>query len=98
MVLILGMDSLETLDKWKAPARIRELAKLAVLTREPLATGVSPDVPPGVIRIGARRMDVSSSEIRRRLREGKSIRGFVTESVERYIATAGLYRSERDTA
>lgn len=94
MFLILGMDSLASLDRWKSPERIRELATLAVLEREQLSESRSKSPAPGVVRIGTRRLDVSSSEIRRRLREGKPIKGFVTESVERYIATAGLYRSE----
>jgi nicotinate-nucleotide adenylyltransferase len=39
-----------------------------------------------------RRIDVSSTEIRARVREGRSIRGFVTDSVRVYIETHGLYR------
>jgi nicotinate-nucleotide adenylyltransferase len=45
-----------------------------------------------VAEISTRRVDVSSTEIRARLSAGKSIRGFVPESVERYIASRGLYR------
>jgi len=47
----------------------------------------------GMIAIGTRRVDVSSSEVRERLRQGKPIRGFVAESVERYISAANLYAS-----
>lgn len=98
LVLILGMDALAALDRWKSPARIRELARLAVLTRHeggPSEAGIG---GAGVTVVGTRRLDVSSSEIRQRLREGKPIRGFVAESVERYISTANLYRSERRPA
>jgi nicotinic acid mononucleotide adenylyltransferase len=35
---------------------------------------------------------VSSTEIRERLRTGKSIKGFVPESVERFIEDRALYR------
>jgi nicotinic acid mononucleotide adenylyltransferase len=35
---------------------------------------------------------VSSTEIRARVREGKPIRGFVTEAVARYLESSGLYR------
>jgi len=37
-------------------------------------------------------VDVSSTEIRERRRAKKSIKGFVPESVERFIEARGLYR------
>jgi len=88
--LLMGMDSHRTLDRWKRPERIRELAEVAVLAR-----GGNDDhaVPPGVTIVTTRRVDVSASEIRARVAAGKSIRGFVAESVERYISAAELYRA-----
>ena len=93
IVLIVGMDTLITLDKWKNPDRIFQLAKLAVLARNPSDHGLawSGDVTVFMTR----RIDVSSSEIRQRIAEGKSIRGFVADSVETYIASENLYRSAR---
>jgi len=92
--LILGMDAFRTFDRWKSPDRVRELATVAVLSREDSGREADTASMEGVTLIGMRRMDISSSEIRGRLRDGKPVRGFVTESVERYIATADLYRSE----
>ncbi|MEO8193656.1 MAG: nicotinate-nucleotide adenylyltransferase [Gemmatimonadales bacterium] len=89
LLLLLGMDSLRTLERWKRPERIRELATLAVLTRG----DDSETLPEGVEHVTTRRVDVSSSEIRARLAAGKSIKGFVAESVERYISAAKLYAS-----
>jgi nicotinic acid mononucleotide adenylyltransferase len=37
-------------------------------------------------------VDVSSTEIRERVRTGRTIRGFVTEAVAVYIAAEALYR------
>lgn len=93
MFLILGMDAMAAFDRWKSPERIRELATLAVLTRHDGAPDDSFDSIAGMMAIGTRRVDVSSSEIRERIRAGKSIRGFVAESVERYISAANLYAS-----
>jgi nicotinate-nucleotide adenylyltransferase len=98
LFLILGMDAFSALDRWKSPERIRELATIAVLSREKTGREAEIGAMKGVTLVGMRRIDVSSSEIRGRLRDGKSIRGFVTESVERYIATADLYRSDPDRA
>jgi len=93
LFLILGMDALATFDRWKLPARIRELATLAVLTRDDGIMDRRLELAKGMVAIGTRRLDVSSSEIRERLRQGKPIRGFVAESVERYISNANLYAS-----
>jgi nicotinate-nucleotide adenylyltransferase len=90
LILLLGMDSLRTMDRWKKPDRIRELAKLAVLARGD--ESVDAALPEGVTLVTTRRVDVSSSEIRARLAAGRSIKGFVAESVERYISAAELYR------
>jgi nicotinate-nucleotide adenylyltransferase len=42
--------------------------------------------------LATRRIDVSSTEIRQRVREGKSVRGFVPDAVAEYIAAERLYR------
>jgi len=91
LVFILGMDALSSFDQWKSPDRILELASLAVLARSG-DHGLSADVGGGVAVVGTRRIDVSSSEIRQRIADGKSIRGFVAESVEAYISARNLYR------
>ena len=39
-----------------------------------------------------RRVEVSSTEVRARVRAGLSIRGFVPDAVAAYIGAAGLYR------
>ena len=88
LTLLLGADSFRTMDLWKQPERICALAHLAVLTR-------SEDdevAGRGVKAVTTRRVDVSASEIRARVAAGRSIRGFVAESVERYIFAAELYR------
>ena len=42
--------------------------------------------------ITTRRVDVSSTEIRARVRAGRSIRGFVLDAVAEYVTASGLYR------
>jgi nicotinate-nucleotide adenylyltransferase len=42
--------------------------------------------------VPTRRIDVSSTEIRDRVRTGRSIHGFVTDAVAEYIGSHGLYR------
>ena len=102
LFLLAGADVLGTFHRWRAPERVRALATLVVLTRDvaggagagPGAPGSPPaDFPGGPpVLLATRRVDVSSTEIRARLRSGQSIRGFVPEAVADFIRSAGLYR------
>ena len=98
LILVLGMDSLATFNQWVRPERIKELARFGVLTRTAVSqhaveSEVGSGLPGGAMLVNARRVDVSSSEIRERLRTGKSIKGFVAESVEEFMLSAKLYTS-----
>jgi nicotinate-nucleotide adenylyltransferase len=89
---LVGADVLESFAKWKEPAAIMELATLVVMQR---AGGESPNLAslPGRPRLLAtRRIDISSTEIRERVRQEKSIRGFVPEAVAAFISAERLYR------
>jgi nicotinate-nucleotide adenylyltransferase len=88
LFLLLGRDVVATLPKWREPEALGALAQVVVLTR----VGEVIDLPAGMRALGTRRVDVSSTEIRSRVREGKSIRGFVPDAVAEYIAAADLYR------
>jgi nicotinate-nucleotide adenylyltransferase len=92
LFLLLGEDALSGFPKWRSPQRIRELASLAVMTRAGAAGEATKEVGEGVVTVSTRRIDVSSTEIRDRLRQGKTIKGFVPEGVERFIDARGLYR------
>jgi nicotinate-nucleotide adenylyltransferase len=92
LFLLMGEDVLAGFEKWRSPARIRELATLVAVSRGGLAGSVTDPATSAVLRVSTRRVDVSSTEIRERRRAGKSIKGFVPESVERFIDVRGLYR------
>ncbi len=90
--LLLGQDALESFPQWKDPGRIRELATLAVMQRSGTQGARASAAAKGAITVSTRCVDVSSTEIRERVRAGQSIKGFVPESVERFIDARGLYR------
>jgi nicotinate-nucleotide adenylyltransferase len=88
---LVGADVVRSFAKWREPERITELATVVVLER----TDEAPDLasmPGSPRRLATRRVDISSTEVRRRVKEGKSIRGFVPDAVADYIAAARLYR------
>lgn len=89
--LLVGTDVTRTFGQWRDPARIAELATPVVLQR----AGDQPDLsamPATTHVLPTRRIDVSSTEIRRRVAEGRSIRGFVPDAVAEFIAAERLYR------
>jgi nicotinate-nucleotide adenylyltransferase len=104
---LLGVDAFALLDQWRDAARVVALAHFVVMTRvsAPGADGDAPlDVVTATVRsmggpqaaapkvMDLRRIDVSSTEIRERVRTGRSIHGFVTDGVAQYIEFNGLYR------
>jgi len=95
--LLIGEDVVATLPNWREPERLRSMVRLVVLRRSSSAgvphASVAPRDETGVPvqHLATRRVDVSSTEIRARVRAGRSIRGFVTDAVAEYIASTGLY-------
>lgn len=88
LFLLLGVDAAALLPKWREPESIRALAEVVVLTRG----GEGESLPADLATLPTRRVDISATEIRARVAEGRSIRGFVPEAVAAYIAAHGLYR------
>jgi nicotinate-nucleotide adenylyltransferase len=58
---------------------------------QPAASSQRPEAKTRILLLDARTPDVSSTEIRTRLAEGRSIHGLVADTVERYIAKHRLY-------
>jgi nicotinate-nucleotide adenylyltransferase len=101
---VVGLDSLREFHRWRSPARILELATLVVLLRPgyrrpPLNAlrGVAPAAEERVRILKGPLMEVSSTDIRRRVAEGRSIRYLVPPEVEEYIARRGLYRAKEES-
>lgn len=93
--LLVGSDVVPTLPRWKDPERLLEMVHLVVLYRETVdGRPADGEIHGGgqVEWLATRRVDVSSTEIRTRVRDGRSIRGFVPDAVATYIASTGLYR------
>lgn len=102
-VWIIGADNVPDLPRWHRPLAILELAEIAVVQRLgsnlPPAGSLSPPFTPEQAEriltnvIVMPLLEISSSEIRRRCREGKSIRYWTPAAVEAYIRHHALYRN-----
>jgi len=90
--LVLGGDSLRDLPTWRHPERIMSHARLAVLPRP--GDAEFPAVPAGaqVDWLDGPRIQLSSTEIRTRVRQGRSIRFLVPDSTREYLEAASLYQ------
>ncbi|MDI6767212.1 MAG: nicotinate-nucleotide adenylyltransferase [Bacteroidota bacterium] len=91
--LIIGADNLLEFETWKAPDEIITKADLVVMSR--------PDFPIHNIKRNYSRhaqflnvpsIGISSTDIRRRVKMGRSIRYLVPLTVEQFIHHKGLYK------
>ena len=101
---IMGADSLFHFDSWKEPEEITKLAVLLVATRETMATF---DIESQIEYLQSEyenarieclfspSLEISSSQLRKRCRDGKSIRYLVPDSVASYIKEHELYLQEK---
>jgi nicotinate-nucleotide adenylyltransferase len=90
LFLLLGADAYALFDEWREPERIRTLATVVVMVRGDSA--LPPEALGEVQVLQSRRVDISSTELRARVRDGRTIRGFVPDAVADYIAEHRLYR------
>jgi nicotinate-nucleotide adenylyltransferase len=90
LVLILGSDALADLPGWHRVERVLELARIAVLERPGRPSRA--EAPTWQVeRVAAPLLEVSSSEVRERLRSGRGVRYLVPDAVADYIAKRELY-------
>jgi nicotinate-nucleotide adenylyltransferase len=86
---VLGADQAAAFDTWQEPDRVASLATLVVMARAGTGAPVG-----GFASVPVTRVDISATEIRRRVRENRSIRYLVSESVRKIIDNHRLYRTE----
>ena len=98
LTFIVGGDMAWSLPTWAEPEEVLRLAALAVAeragARREEVRGRLADLA-GADRISyidVPRLDISSSALRRRVREGRSIDFLVADAVGAYIDQEGLYR------
>ena len=83
---LIGDDNLRELHTWRRIAELRQLAEFVVFGRD-----AATDAEAAGCRVLPRRLDISATEIRRRVARGESIRYLVPEPVRTLIATHHLY-------
>jgi nicotinate-nucleotide adenylyltransferase len=82
---LIGEDNLSGLASWHRFDRLQKMVRFVVLDR----TGTQTNHPYQVVH---RRIDISATEIRKRIASGRSIRYLVPPAVEEIIHQSNLYR------
>ena len=100
--LLLGRDQWDEFATWREPDEVLRLASVGVLSRAGDGSGPGPGLGPGtherVRFVDVTRIDVSSTEIRRRVGVGESVRYLVPDAVIEIIFRESLYRGLRGDA
>jgi nicotinate-nucleotide adenylyltransferase len=96
LFLLLGADAVANMPTWRRLEETRDLCRLVIVTRAgERAVPPSPDWD--VAHVTIPRLDISSSDLRERLRTGRPIDGLVPPAVVREIRERRLYTAaDRD--
>lgn len=98
---VVGVDAFLGMDGWRSPEQVMELARIVVVSRpgyngravrERLAS-LPEHLRRRVLHLEIASLDISASELRRRLGEGRSVRYLIPPAVLAYIEQHGLYRA-----
>jgi nicotinate-nucleotide adenylyltransferase len=98
MFFIMGLDSFLSLPLWQDAERLLGLCRIVVAPRpgpsridlESLERDL-PGITEGTIIMTGPLMDISSTDIRERVKQGLTIKGLVPEAVAKYINEHRLY-------
>jgi nicotinate-nucleotide adenylyltransferase len=100
LFLLLGWDSVADLSSWKAPCRISKMARIVAFPRPGFGKPdpaelekIMPDIAERIVYIDEPYLSISSSCIRQRAKEGKSVRYLVPDTVWQYIVEYNLYKA-----
>jgi nicotinate-nucleotide adenylyltransferase len=87
LYLLIGEDTVATLDRWRRFDELNKLVRFVVLDR----TGSQTQRDYQIVR---RKIDISATDIRKRVAHGQSIRYLVPPAVEEIIQREKLYREQ----
>lgn len=97
-VFIVGEDSLDYIDRWYKPEELLRLCRFAVVIRggfkgntEEKILMLKEKFHADVSFVRCDGIEISSSEIRKRIKAGKSFEEFLNHEVVLYIKNQGLY-------
>ncbi len=102
LFLVVGSETFLDLLTWREPRRIAELARLVVVPRVGSAFDPASAAAQKIVReigqepliVRATSLPISASDLRRRVREGRSVAYRLPDAVAAYIRQRRLYQNE----
>jgi nicotinate-nucleotide adenylyltransferase len=92
---IVGVDALANLGTWRDIDRLADLCEIIAVNRPGSAGPIAVDPAwPRIHRLDIPGVNISATEIRARVREGRPIDFLVSDLVAHYIRSHGLYLGE----
>ena len=91
--LVIGRDNVSDMATWQDPDGILELCTVAAGSRLAADRPDDPRLASGIVLLDSPVIEISSTAIRQRVRDGRPIHCMVPGAVERYILEGGLYAS-----
>jgi nicotinate-nucleotide adenylyltransferase len=100
LYVLIGADEARDLAKWRDPQRIQTLATIVVANRSGCSVAEAiRDLPVALAEkielLTMPGVDISSTDLRERVRSGRSIRYLTPRAVENYILENGLYGGDQ---
>jgi nicotinate-nucleotide adenylyltransferase len=95
LFLALGADAVANMGTWRRLEETRHLATVVVVERAGDAHAEPPGAGWSVDRVAIPRLDISSTDLRARIRAGRPVEGQVPDVVVREIRRRGLYTDRR---
>ena len=93
--LVIGADNWSLFGRWRCSDEILEKYHLLVYPRLGHEVVIPEELKGRVTLVDAPIIELSSTEIRKRLAEGKSVRYYVPDEVGQYIDRKNLYKREQ---
>lgn len=101
LYIILGVDALNELHRWRRPCDVLDMATVIGIARpgagtvdrtalESIRDGASGEV----VILDGPLIDISAADVRRRMAEGQSVEGMVPRAVEEYAERHSLYKKK----
>jgi len=89
---IIGADTVPEIPTWKDYKKLLKTCRFVVVNRPGCPIKDCRLKIADFIRVKIRGVNISSTEIRKRIKDGMEIRNFVPPGVEKYIKEKGLYK------